>query len=159
MEIIHHDHVLITYNLWLASNNRSMSTLESQLSLFSHPPCCDPQVPTSCAQPKERFPTAHVTQLVQDFLASRLEGVCYGAGLSAGSLVLALSRELSGLVRTVCPPRYRLVCIVNLGPAGQEGLMLASRCLWDAHADTCISHTTLTAQVFCTATVFAVYNE
>ena len=136
-----------------------MSTLESQLSLFSHPPCCDPQVPTSCAQPKERFPTAHVTQLVQDFLASRLEGVCYGAGLSAGSLVLALSRELSGLVRTVCPPRYRLVCIVNLGPAGQEGLMLASRCLWDAHADTCISHTTLTAQVFCTATVFAVYNE
>ncbi|XP_076134711.1 dynein light chain Tctex-type 5-like [Alosa pseudoharengus] len=126
-------------------------------------PIINDQVPTGCAQPKECFPVAHVSQLLHDFLASRLDGVAYVAGtggpLSAGPLALALSEDLRALVRAICPPRYRLVCTVSLGPAGQEGLMMASRCLWDAHADTCISHTTQTAQIFCVASAFAVYYE
>ncbi|KAL2089962.1 hypothetical protein ACEWY4_014650 [Coilia grayii] len=123
-------------------------------------PIVNEQVPTGCAQPKERFPAVHVSQLVQDFLVSRLDGMAYvGGGPSAGPLVLAMSEELRALARTVCPPRYRLVCTVSLGPAGQEGLMMASRCLWDPHADTCVSHTAQTDQVFCVASVFAVYYE
>ncbi|XP_062412513.1 dynein light chain Tctex-type 4-like [Sardina pilchardus] len=154
-------------SLWLYSQERTAQKLAAKKGVRGPArkliPIINDQVPTGCAQPKERFPVAHVSQLLHDFLASRLDGVAYAAGscgpLSAGPLALALSEDLRALVRAICPPRYRLVCTVSLGPAGQEGLMMASRCLWDAHADTCISHTTQTAQIFCVASVFAVYRE
>ncbi|XP_063056287.1 uncharacterized protein LOC134450371 [Engraulis encrasicolus] len=123
-------------------------------------PIVNEQVPTGCAQPKEHFPAGHFSQLVQHFLASRVGTVtCVDAGPSSGPLAMALSEELRTLARSVCPPRYRLVCMVSLGPAEQEGVTMASRCLWDSHADTYISHTAQTDHVHCVATVFAVYYE
>ncbi|XP_034149720.1 tctex1 domain-containing protein 1-like [Esox lucius] len=121
------------------------------------------QVSAGSAEPTERFPSGLAGQLLQDLLWSRLEAVASSAAC-CGSVVKALSEEARALLRTVCPPRYRLVCtvtLVQLSPEGQQGkgLILASRCLWDPHADKGVSYTHQSQQMCCTANVFAVYYE
>ncbi|XP_064186573.1 dynein light chain Tctex-type 5-B-like isoform X1 [Anguilla rostrata] len=116
------------------------------------------QVPDGFVQPLERFPVAQVTKLLQGFLASRLDGVTYEASRS-GQLVQDLSEDVKRLVRAVCPSHYKLICILTLGQVEREGVMLASRCLWDPHSDTFASHTYKSPLVFCTAVIFAVYCE
>ncbi|XP_067086446.1 dynein light chain Tctex-type 5-like isoform X2 [Osmerus mordax] len=115
----------------------------------------------------ERKATMRKTTIIvqeQDFLSSRLEGLPYNAPCS-GTLAKVLSEEVKNLVRTMCPARYRLVCTVALGQSGLDGqqgdrgLLLASRCLWDPHTDTCVSHTFRNQEMFCTIDVFAVYFE
>ncbi|KAI1889247.1 hypothetical protein AGOR_G00177180 [Albula goreensis] len=116
------------------------------------------KIPAGSAQPSEHFPCAHVNLLLQRFLSSRLEGAIYDASCS-NQLVQKLSEDLKRLVRAVCPPRYKLVCMLTLGQAESEGAILASRCLWDPHSDTFTSYSYKSPHVFCTAVVFAVYCE
>lgn len=122
------------------------------------------QIPASSALPAERFPCAQVSRKLQDFLWARLEDVAYN-GPASSVLVMRLSEEVRRLMRTLCPPRYRLVVTVVLGqqgPGGRHGdgaLLLASRSLWDAHSDTCVSHTYQNMELFCNVCVFAVYCE
>ncbi|XP_062308454.1 dynein light chain Tctex-type 5-like isoform X1 [Osmerus eperlanus] len=122
------------------------------------------QIPDGSAQPAEHFPYTVISSMIQDFLSSRLEGLPYNAPCS-GTLAKVLSEEVKDLVRTMCPARYKLVCTVALGQSGLDGqqgdrgLLLASRCLWDPHTDTCVSHTFRNQEMFCTIDVFAVYFE
>ncbi|KAL6459329.1 hypothetical protein MHYP_G00328010 [Metynnis hypsauchen] len=78
----------------------------------------------------------------------------------ACQLVQEFSEEIWMLVHTVCPAWYKLVCVVALGQkTGHEGVMLASRCLWDVHSDTCVSYTYQSLKLYCTGGLFAVYSE
>lgn len=100
-----------------------------------------PQVPIGSAQPSKRFPYTLISNMIQDFLSSRLKGLHYDAP-HEGILAKVLSDEVKSQVRAVCPARYKLVCIVTLGQLelegqqGDGGLLLASRCLWDPYTDT-----------------------
>ncbi|XP_071401546.1 dynein light chain Tctex-type 5-like [Centroberyx affinis] len=123
------------------------------------------RIPAGSARPTQRFPCHKASLMLQDFLPSRLEGEHYDGPRSA-ALATALNEEIRGLVKTVCPARYRLVCLVSLGQrgppegrGGDGGVMLASRCLWDRYTDTCVSHTYQNKELFCTVSVFAVYFE
>ncbi|XP_036435464.1 tctex1 domain-containing protein 4-like [Colossoma macropomum] len=117
------------------------------------------QVPVGCSQPGERFPNSRAFQLLQHFLNTRLDRVTYDPS-SASQLVQEFSEEIRTLVHTVCPARYKLVCMVALGQkTGHEGVTLASRCLWDVHSDTCVSYTYQSPKLYCTVSLFAVYSE
>uniref|UniRef100_A0AAY4BE61 Uncharacterized protein n=1 Tax=Denticeps clupeoides TaxID=299321 RepID=A0AAY4BE61_9TELE len=108
--------------------------------------------------PEVKFPDTRMSQLMQDLLEFRLNGVnCIPT--SAGVLAQELSEALVRLARTVSPPRYKLLCIVTLGQSSQGGVVLVSQALWDCHSDTSVSHTFHGPRMFCTATVFAVYHE
>ena len=48
---------------------------------------------------------------------------------------------------------------VVLGENRQQGVRVASRCLWDAAADNYASYTYKADTLWCTAMVFAVYTE
>uniref|UniRef100_W5NMI0 Tctex1 domain containing 1 n=2 Tax=Lepisosteus oculatus TaxID=7918 RepID=W5NMI0_LEPOC len=115
-------------------------------------------VPSTSSRPQEKFSCAKVQQLVKSFLASRLEGVSYEAGPCTG-LAQELSEEVRGLVRAVCPRRYKLVCVVTVGKKAREDAVVASRCLWDPHSDSFASCTYENPTLFCVVTVFAVYCE
>lgn len=122
------------------------------------------QVPIGLAQPAERFPYNLISNIIQDFLSSRLKGLHYDAPRD-GILAKVLSDEVKSQVRAVCPARYKLVCIVTLGQLelegqqGNGGLLMASRCLWDPYTDTCVSLTYQNQNMLCTIDVFAVYFE
>ncbi|MBN3302362.1 TC1D1 protein, partial [Amia calva] len=116
------------------------------------------QVPDTSSRPQEKFSCAQAQQLVKGLLWSKLEGVSYEAKLCT-RLTQQLSEELKGLVKTVCPPRYKMVCVVTLGKKAREDILVASRCLWDPHADSYTSFTYESTTLFCVATVFAVYCE
>ncbi|XP_066548618.1 dynein light chain Tctex-type 4-like [Amia ocellicauda] len=121
-------------------------------------PVTDERVPDTSSRPQEKFSCAQAQQLVKGLLWSKLEGVSYEAKLCT-RLTQELSEELKGLVKTVCPPRYKMVCVVTLGKKAREDILVASRCLWDPHADSYTSFTYESTTLFCVATVFAVYCE
>ncbi|XP_036409654.1 tctex1 domain-containing protein 4 [Megalops cyprinoides] len=74
-----------------------------------------------------------------------------------------LSQNLSDLMRVktreITPPRYKLVCLVVLGQHGNQGLQIASRCLWDTKSDNCAVAVFQNSSLFAVAMVHGVYCE
>ena len=57
------------------------------------------------------------------------------------------------------PGKHKLVVQVVMGALANQGLRVASKCLWDTNADNYASHTYTTDAFYCTALVFGCYNE
>lgn len=56
-------------------------------------------------------------------------------------------------------PRYKLATYVVVGENLQQGVRVASRCLWDAETDGYATFHYRSDALFCTAILFAVYTE
>ncbi|XP_028667058.1 dynein light chain Tctex-type 4-like [Erpetoichthys calabaricus] len=116
------------------------------------------QVPSTSSKPKEKFSCAGVDELMKNYLVSRLEKVSYDPLVST-RLAQDLSDDIKRMVKKITPPRYKLVCVVTVGKKEKEAAVVASRCLWDTHADSFTSYTYENQSLFCVATIFAVYFE
>ncbi|KAK1164105.1 tctex1 domain-containing protein 1-like [Acipenser oxyrinchus oxyrinchus] len=138
--------------LKLASNRGTGARLRKRVTII------DDQVPDTSSKPKEKFSSTLVDKLMQEYLRSKLEKVSYDPTLCT-KLTRDLSEEIKDMVKKSTPPRYKLVCVVTLGKKANEDAVVASRCLWDSHADNFTSYTYQNRTLFCIATVFAVYSE
>ena len=56
-------------------------------------------------------------------------------------------------------PRYKIVVQVVLGQSKNQGVKIASRCLWDTETDNYASYTYTSESLWCTAMVFGLYVE
>ncbi len=56
-------------------------------------------------------------------------------------------------------PRYKIVVQVVLGQNKQQGVRVATRCLWDTETDNYASYTFTNESLWCTAMVFGLYTE
>ncbi|XP_066548003.1 dynein light chain Tctex-type 5-B [Amia ocellicauda] len=74
-----------------------------------------------------------------------------------------LSQNLSDLIRSkakdITPPRYKLVCLVILGQCNDQGVQVASRCLWDTESDNFAVATVQNSSIFAVASVYGLYCE
>nr|XP_044995323.1 dynein light chain Tctex-type 5-like [Jaculus jaculus] len=116
------------------------------------------QVPLWSARPEVKFPYARAEELIQAHLHSRLAGVVYHPAQCA-HLATVLSAEIRELVKTVTPPRYKLVCCVSIGSKGQDDIVVSSQSLWDPHADSFAASHYVNPTLFCIALVHAIYVE
>uniref|UniRef100_A0A8C7J5C6 Uncharacterized protein n=1 Tax=Oncorhynchus kisutch TaxID=8019 RepID=A0A8C7J5C6_ONCKI len=80
------------------------------------------------------FKASKVQKLVQAMLDSYLDGASYNAA-SGSHLSQILSDMVKSKVKEMSPPRYKLVCQVVVGQNRNQGLRVASRCLWDSQHD------------------------
>uniref|UniRef100_A0A8C7PLT4 Tctex1 domain-containing protein 4 n=1 Tax=Oncorhynchus mykiss TaxID=8022 RepID=A0A8C7PLT4_ONCMY len=80
------------------------------------------------------FKASKVQKLVQAMLDSYLDGASYNAA-SGSHLSQILSDMVKSKVKEMIPPRYKLVCQVVVGQNRNQGLRVASRCLWDSQHD------------------------
>ncbi|XP_025276119.2 tctex1 domain-containing protein 4 isoform X1 [Canis lupus familiaris] len=108
--------------------------------------------------PGERWEAARVQRSLEAALAARLRSTCY-SGAEAGPLTRELCELLRVRLRELCPPRYKLVCGVVLGPRAGQGVHVASRALWDAESDGLASATFTNASLFAVAMVHGLYCE
>ncbi|XP_004699706.1 dynein light chain Tctex-type 4-like [Echinops telfairi] len=140
--------------------NRTSSRTKSRLQLDWPRPVSiiQEQVPLWSARPEVKFPCVQAQELMQAHLPSTLAGVAYHPTQCA-HLAESLSAEIRDLVKTVTPPRYKLVCAVSIGSKGQDDVTVTSQSLWDPHSDSFATSQYVSPTLFCVALVHAVYWE
>lgn len=82
-----------------------------------------------------------VRTAVQDIFKEQLDGVSYD-NKTTSKLCCDLAQMIRNRVRNMDFPRYKIICNVIVGQCSEQGLEVASRCLWDAKYDnyTCIEY-------------------
>ncbi|XP_062974623.1 dynein light chain Tctex-type 4 [Elgaria multicarinata webbii] len=111
-------------------------------------------------QPDEdfKFNSSRTQQVLESVLASYLGDAKYNPA-NSGQLAQNLSDLIRNRVKDVAPPRYKLVCNVFLGQQANQGLLIASRSLWDVGNDSFASATFTNSSLFAVATVHGLYFE
>ncbi|NXO92280.1 TC1D4 protein, partial [Certhia brachydactyla] len=105
-----------------------------------------------------KFDAERVQRVLEGTLACALGTTVYSPQGSA-PLAQSLTELLQNQAKEVVPPRYKLVCHVVLGQQSQQGLVVASRGLWNTETDSFASATFSNASLFAVATVYGVYFE
>ncbi|XP_029474178.1 tctex1 domain-containing protein 4 [Rhinatrema bivittatum] len=105
-----------------------------------------------------RFNASGVRRALESVLTSRLWDAAYSP-VTTGQLAQSLTDLIRSKVKELMPPRYKLVCHVVVGQMGNQGLTVASRCLWDHENDNFASVTYSNASLFAVATVHGLYFQ
>ena len=116
------------------------------------------QEPTYRTEPKKKFEASKVETIIKDVLHYRLEDYEYDPKLSS-TKTKELSDEIKERVKKLRYERYKIVCLVTIGEKTGQGLQITSRCIWDSNWDTSSTYTYQNSTMFCTVTVFGVFNE
>ncbi|KAK3803829.1 hypothetical protein RRG08_029423 [Elysia crispata] len=120
-----------------------------------------PQVhyePTYRLEPKQKFNTARVLEAVKDVIDNRLQDMKYMERI-APNMNRILGDEVKERVKRMNFERYKIVVVVMIGEKKGQGIMVSSRCSWDDNLDNYVSHTFQNKQLFCTCSVYGIYQE
>lgn len=135
--------------------HRRPSFLDSQTGALSYRPKL---ANTYQMEPEKRFRPTDIEKLVFKVLEERLEDMTYDSE-KCRFLVVSLANEIRHRVKQMGFARYKIVCIVDMGSVEEQGLRVASRCLWDKVQDSLGSATYKNESLFAVGTVFGVYHE
>ncbi|MEE6495623.1 hypothetical protein FKM82_002099 [Ascaphus truei] len=116
------------------------------------------QVPVCSANPPQRFPYGSVKDLIGEFLGEKLSDVSYEPSTCA-DLTKDLCEDIKRMVKSVTPPRYKLICSITIGSKDRDDIVVTSQCLWDSHSDNVTSYSYQNHTLFCVVLVYAVYCE
>ncbi|RUS85155.1 hypothetical protein EGW08_007059, partial [Elysia chlorotica] len=114
--------------------------------------------PTYRLEPKQKFNTARVLEAVKDVIDNRLQDMKYNKRI-APNMNRILGDEVKDRVKRMNFERYKIVVLVMIGEKKGQGVMVSSRCSWDDNRDNYVSHTFQNKHLFCTCSVFGVYQE
>lgn len=109
-------------------------------------------------EPKRKFPQREVREIIKNSLEALLGALTY-SGSEFGFLTKLLSSRIMEQVKSLNIERYKLVCVVNVGSKHNQGLRVASRCLWNPDSDTHVTASIENGTLFAVATVYGVYFE
>lgn len=107
---------------------------------------------------KQHFSSCKAETLIHEVLESQLSGQTYSAS-KAPALVAGLSERVKAAVKGLHCERHKLIANVVVGPVKEQGMVVASRCLWDSSTDISSTASYNNGKIFAIATVFAVYYE
>ncbi|XP_030062753.1 dynein light chain Tctex-type 4 [Microcaecilia unicolor] len=105
-----------------------------------------------------KFNASRVQQVLETILSSRLCNTTYNP-VTTGQLAQSLTDLIRSTVKDLLPPRYKLVCNVIVGQMGNQGLRVASRCLWDHENDNFASATYTNTSLFAVAMAHGLYFQ
>ncbi|XP_067893632.1 dynein light chain Tctex-type 5-like [Heterodontus francisci] len=118
----------------------------------------NPLVPTWSSKPKDHFPSAKAQKLIEEYLANNLTEMTYDSE-NCSHLIKEITEDIKIIVKKLTPPRYKLICYTTMGRRESEGMLVASRCLWDPYTDDFVAFTYQNDFLFCVVTVFTIYYE
>lgn len=70
-----------------------------------------------------------------------------------------LSTVIKQEIKLHCDPHYRVIVTCTMGELKNQGLIIASRCLWDESKDACITVKYIHNHFFILVNAFAIYRE
>lgn len=138
-----------------SSVHRRSSFLDSQANSVAYRPQL---ANTYQMEPERKFKAIEIQKIVYNILEERLEDTSYEPD-KCRYLVVSLANEIRHRVKQMGFARYKIVCTVDMGSIAEQGLRVASRCLWDKAQDSLGTATYKNESLFAVGTVFGVYHE
>ena len=117
-------------------------------------------LPTFIMKPEETevFYPSEVKKIAETVINETLDGKEYDEDI-AKEWVISMSEQIKAGVKTLSIPRYKTVVQVTVGQMKDQGVRVASRCLWDTATDNYASYSYQNATLWCNAMIFGVYTE
>lgn len=142
--------------LALTPSSRSPSVAGSKYSHDTFKIRC----PQNTYQPEPviKFNVAKVKEVIQEVLLENLKGKKYDAFLCK-EMSKKLSELLKQRVKFLGYSRYKLLSLVYIGEIRNQGLRIASRCLWNQTTDSVAEGCYRNGNLYAVATVFGIYCE
>uniref|UniRef100_A0A7S2FB08 Dynein light chain n=1 Tax=Florenciella parvula TaxID=236787 RepID=A0A7S2FB08_9STRA len=119
-------------------------------------------LPTYIMKPEETeiFYPSHVKRIAGAILEEELAGKMYDDEEEAKKWNTTICEKIKAQVKAECDiPRYKIIVQVTLGQMKDQGVRVASRCLWDTATDNYASVEYANQHLWCSAMVFGVYTE
>ena len=114
--------------------------------------------PTYRTEPKEVFNSDKVSRFMKDIVDRRMRTFSYDA--TNGILMSKImTDEIKNKVKSLQFFRYKIVCLVTLGESRDQSMMSSSLCCWDPTVDRHVTYKWTSPELYCTATVYAIYYE
>jgi len=70
-----------------------------------------------------------------------------------------LAQVVKARVKELQVPRYKVITLITIGSANDQGMTVGSRCLWDAGLDTFSSFEYRNKHLCAVGTVYGIYAE
>lgn len=117
-------------------------------------------LPTYAMKPTEaeRFYSSQVRQICERVLIGELEDKEY-VEESAKEYVVSIGNTITAETKSLVMPRYKLVVQVTIGQIKDQGVSVASRCLWDISFDNYTSVNYTNSSLWANVMVFGVYTD
>ncbi|XP_052088599.1 dynein light chain Tctex-type 5-B-like isoform X1 [Mytilus californianus] len=108
--------------------------------------------------PGRKFPSGKVKNIIKDVLEGYLAEEKYEPELCK-QMSKTISEVIKARVKELMIPRFKIICIVDIGQSNNQALLMGSRCLWDSANDTYSSAEFRNNSLFAIAQVYGVYYE
>eukprot|EP00049_Salpingoeca_infusionum_P017749 m.354209 g.354209 ORF g.354209 m.354209 type:complete len:163 (+) comp16952_c0_seq1:240-728(+) len=109
-------------------------------------------------EPYKKFSASEVTKVIEEVLEGQLEEEVYDPRATK-QMSKTLSTIITNRVKALNYDRYKIVTLVTLGQVADQGVQVASRCLFDPQWDNWSSGSYQNASLFGVATVYGCYFE
>lgn len=114
--------------------------------------------PTYRMEPQRKFDTEKVEGIIRDIVESRMSGLKYHPKFCP-NMCKIISDDIKDSVKKLRFDRYKIVALVHIGEKKDQSTVVASRCAWDQAVDSYATYAMTNATLFCTASVYGIYNE
>jgi hypothetical protein len=108
--------------------------------------------------PVNRFSKKEVTDAIEEVLSEYLDGQTYDHEFCKDTSK-RLSEVIKQRVKYMGFSRYKLICVVYMGQLKNQGMRIASRCLWNTEFDNVAEASYRNGELFAVATVFGAFYE
>ncbi|XP_078353802.1 dynein light chain Tctex-type protein 2B-like [Oculina patagonica] len=110
-------------------------------------------------QQKQNVFYAHeIKKIMDEILQEKLSTQSYDPS-TCRVLCISLSEDIKGRVKNLGMERFRLICSVSIGSNSGQGILMASRFLWNECKDNFSTSFFQNASLFAVAIVFGVLKE
>ncbi|WAR22919.1 TC1DB-like protein [Mya arenaria] len=114
--------------------------------------------PSYRMEPTKKFNADEAFNALKSVVDKRMEGFRYHPKFCS-NMTKMLSDEIKDEVKKLKFDRYKIVAVVHISEKRGQSMMVASRCAWDKNVDEFATYTMETPTLFCSASVFGIYNE
>lgn len=104
------------------------------------------------------FCVHEVKKIMDEILEEKLSSQSYDANICR-VLCVTLSEDIKSRVKNLGMERFRLICSVSIGSNCGQGILMASRFLWNDYKDNFSTSSFQNASLFAVAVVFGVLKE
>lgn len=118
-------------------------------------------LPTYAMKPseKEKFYPSQVKEICDSVMIRELEGREYDENAAKDWICVVADSIKAEIHQKLTIPRYKIIVQVTIGQRKDQGVSIASRCLWDVHYDNYASVHFTNTTLWANAMVFGVYTD
>ena len=109
-------------------------------------------------QKRHVFYTHKIKKIMDEILQEKLSTQSYDPNVCR-VLCISLSEDIKRRVKNLGMERFRLICSVSIGSISGQGILMASRFLWNERKDNFSTSSYQNSSLFAVAIVFGVLKE